>query len=516
MKTLLPLPFLLLAFTLYSQPGQLDPLFGINGMTITHFNGYSAEANSMALQSDGKIVLAGIGTTDNDQDIIASRYLLDGQLDETFADNGQFTFSISSFRDRCYGVTVDDSDHIYFTGYTNSSNFQSKGFIIKLDSNGSFDSTFAEDGVWVSELPNTDEDFREIIIQPDQKILIAGETEILGEPEHATLIRLNQDGSLDTDFGTNGRASALVPNGYNPTFAALNNDGTIVTGGFVLESNNTNTLLAKFDQDGNIDLSFGLDGVHVDTYAIEEFARSIAIQADGKLLIGTGSNGSTGRDFGMTRYTQNGLLDIDFAEFGRVTTDILSVSNTAHSILIQEDGKIILSGFLGITPNHDYAIARYEANGDLDESFGFGGKVITDTGMDDLSFTSALQEDGKLLCAGNTKNNSGESSFSIARYFTKMETATNNIPVEIADFEIFPNPTNNLFTISYFLKKTTNVSIELLSPIGQHLKSLLKDEKINQGINTLEVDLSENFTAGIYFIKIQSSTGAQLKKLVLE
>ena len=427
MKSIQTILILLVTNFLYSQAGNLDTSFGDEGKTITGFEQFSAEANSIIVQSNGKIVLAGTGISDSDEDIIAVRYLSNGQIDTDFADDGKFSVSISNFRDRCYDIEVDSLDNIFFTGYAFNENFESKGFVIKVNSNGEIDSTFGQNGIWLSQEIDTREDFREILIQQDGKILITGESVIFGQPTNCTVIRLNPNGTLDTDFGQNGIAKIEVPDSYNPQFAKLNSNEEIITGGFLLD-NSTNIILCKFNQEGESDMSFGTNGVAIDNSALDEFARDIAIQENDKILVAIGITTASGRDFGLVRFNIDGSLDNNFGINGRITTDFSQTSNTAHTIIIQDNGYIILGGFLGITPNHDYALARYDSLGNLDNSFGNGGKVITDFGLDDLAFTSTIQSDGKLLCAGNSKTIDDNSSFSVARYFTQTETNTVDIP----------------------------------------------------------------------------------------
>jgi uncharacterized delta-60 repeat protein len=515
MKSIQTLLLLLITNFLYSQAGNLDTSFGDEGKTITEFEQISAEANSIVVQSNGKIVLAGIGISDSDEDIIAVRYLSNGQIDTGFADNGKFKISISDFRDRCYDISVDSLDNIFFTGFTFNENFEPKGFVIKVNSNGEIDSTFAQNGIWLSQEPDTREDFREILIQQDGKILIAGESVIFGQSANSTVIRLNPNGALDTDFGQNGIAKIIVPDSYNPRFAKLNSNEEIITGGFLLD-NSTNIILSKFNQEGESDMSFGTNGVVIDNTALDEFARDIAIQEDDKILVATGITIASGRDFGLVRFNTDGSLDTSFGSNGKITTDFSQTSNTAHTINLQENGHIILGGFFGITPNHDYALARYDSLGNLDDSFGNGGKITTDFGLDDLAFTSTIQSDGKLLCAGNSKTTDDNSSFSIARYFTQTGTNTVNIPDILNSIKLFPNPSNGKFELTFDLKKSSIISIDLLNINGMHLQKIVDNSFFSKGENTIDIDLNDNSSSGLYLISIQTERGIINQRIVIK
>jgi len=345
--------------------------------------------------------------------------------------------------------------------------------------------------------------------------LIAGKTEITGQPTSSLVIRLNSDGTIDNDFGENGIANSIVPDGYNPKFAKLNSKEEIITGGFLLD-NSTNIILIKFNQQGEIDLSFGVNGVMVDNTILDEFANSIAIQNDDKIIVGTGITNISGRDFGMVRFNQNGSLDTNFGSNGRVSTDFSLTSNTAHSVILQEDGKIILGGFLGTTPNHDYAIARYDTLGNLDVTFGNDGKVITDFELDDLMFASTIQSDGKLLCAGTAKTSDDFSSFSIARYLTQIETSTFDIIGNLNQLKVFPNPSDGNFSLSFELEISTSASISLFNSSGNLIQKIINNKKLIKGLNTIDINLKKKFGNGLFIMKIKTDEGSFYKKLIIE
>jgi len=515
MKTIKTFVLILFSCIVYCQPGELDLSFGNQGKTITTFEDFSAEATSIALQTNGKIVVVGTGFGDSHDDLIAVRYSTDGIIDESFGTDGRFILSISDFRDRCFDVTTDEFDNIYLAGITFNQDFDSKGFVAKISNDGTIDSTFAENGIWINPDNETNDDIRSIIIHSDNKLLIAGKTRFQFESDNIILIKLNTDGTYDNNFGNNGQVKVIAPDGYNPKFAAIDNEGNIVTGGFQL-SNSINVVLSKFDNDGNIDQTFGNNGIVIDNSQLDEFGRSLAIQNDNKILVGTGIANSSGRDFGLNRYEPNGDLDGTFGDNGKVSTDFQNTSNTAHSVIIQDDERIILSGFLGVTPNHDYAIARYDIDGSLDSTFGDNGKVITDFSLDDLIFTSIIDTDGKLLCAGNSKTNNDVSSFSIARYYTEMGTNTNDQLTNTNLINIHPNPSNGSFSIKFRRSNIKVIAIQILDIDGQIYQSINSEEVDQIKNEEIEIKLSNRIISGIYLVKIVTKNSSFCKQIVLQ
>ena len=140
---------------------------------------------------------------------------------------------------------------------------------------------------------------------------------------------------------------------------------------------------------------------------------SVAVQANGKFVLAGSARVDLHDDFALARYNADGSLDSSFGDMGKVTTDF-SRDEMGWSVAIQADGKIIVAGSVsaGGLPIRDFALARYNADGTLDKSFGGTGKVTTPIGSgDDAAFIVALQADGKVVVAGYSQND-----FALARY----------------------------------------------------------------------------------------------------
>ncbi|MEO1626184.1 MAG: T9SS type A sorting domain-containing protein, partial [Bacteroidota bacterium] len=220
-------------------------------------------------------------------------------------------------------------------------------------------------------------------------------------------------------------------------------------------------------------------------------------------------------DFGLIRYNEDGTLDQSFGTGGRVATDFFQSRNTAHSILLQEDGKIILGGFAGTNPNRNFAIARYDETGQLDETFGNSGKVSTDFGFNDFLFTMTLQADGKLLGAGHSVTANDASLFSIARYNTRTGTSVQDFIPSIDLVELFPNPSQGECTLWFESAQSTTAAISLINAKGQLVQNISDAHKIIEGVNQLDFSLADQMGAGVFFLKIATSEGTLFKKLIV-
>jgi len=143
---------------------------------------------------------------------------------------------------------------------------------------------------------------------------------------------------------------------------------------------------------------------------------SLAIQLDGKILLGGSCYNGSNDDFCIARFNSNGTLDTSFGSSGKVIQPIGSSNDYGSSLAIQSDGKILLGGNCQGVSNYDFCIARFNSNGTLDTSFGSSGKVIQPIGsFYDYGGSLAIQPDGKILLGGFCDGRSDE-DFCIARF----------------------------------------------------------------------------------------------------
>ncbi len=206
---------------------------------------------------------------------------------------------------------------------------------------------------------------------------------------------LLKDGDLDVTFGDDGMVTTDFGTESVGNAVAPQKDGKIVVAGAADVNEDSLFGIARYNVDGSLDATFGMEGT-VTTFFDEGEGQgnAIALQKDGKIVVaGTVDPGG----FGVARYNVDGSLDATFGTGGKVTT-IFTGSDEGNAIVLQKDGKIVMAG----TTSTDFAIARYNTDGSLDISFGTEGKVITDFGTIDVGNAIALQKDGKIVIAGTS------------------------------------------------------------------------------------------------------------------
>lgn len=288
---------------------------------------------------------------------------------------------------------------------------------------GDVDATFGKNGEVFGTRANSGYSAFDAALQPDGKIIAAG-----GGYGGMTAVRYLKSGLLDPAFGTNGRASTTfhenpIPGTDENSYAvALQKDGKIVMGGVSFVNGTADFALVRYTSAGIIDSGFGTDGkVLTPVGAGSDYLLDLATQPDGKILAAgyfSLSEGDT--NFALLRYNPDGSLDTTFGKGGKVTTSFGFGSDMARALALQKDGKIILAGSCQDIRGRHFAMVRYSGKGTLDKTFGKGGKVII---RNDYQYNQAnsmaLQPDGKILLGGYSTNPTGlrtPTNFAVMRF----------------------------------------------------------------------------------------------------
>ncbi len=392
-----------------------------DGKVVTTFGSTLITANKVIIQSDGKILLGGYSWVSGYSSFALVRYSADGTLDYTFSDDG-VQMNMIGKSSQVNDIALQINGKILVAGYSSVTDIQTEFAIARYNSDGSLDTEFSRDGIVTTDIVTAGmRDFGNYIaMQSDGKILLIGTAGL-----YFALVRYNADGSLDTSFSNNGVLISDVIS-YSPQCVAVQTDGNIIV--------TTAGTLLRYKADGSVDTSFSADGKVITDMMISPTGSGgnsmVVIQPDGKILV-AGTKYSTSNDFALARYNPDGSLDGSFALGGKVTTDFGSPSNPssdiARSLTIQADGKILIAGDGQTSRGIDFALARYNSDGSLDTTFAKTGKVITDFNSNwDQGNSVTVQSDGKILIAGNKVN----VGIALVRYNTDGTIDTSFSPPE--------------------------------------------------------------------------------------
>ena len=392
-----------------AEGGNLDTAFGAGtGKTVVDFEGDDV-ARDLAVQPDGKIVVVGdYGTGPTTSDILVTRFNGDGSTDPTFAGGKALQIDLGK-EDRAYAVALQSDGKIVVAG-VGQGNF----IVLRVLPNGNLDSGFGDGGVVATDFGRTEDRAFGLAIQSDGKIVAAGRTSVLPGPRDFALARYNPNGSLDASFGNGGTVRTDFGGDDRGEDVAIGPDGKIVVVGEQITPANANAV-ARYNANGGLDASFDADGkVITDFGPTRDFPYGVVVQPDGKVVV----SGETGGNFGVVRYGTDGQQDSGFAAGGRAITDA-GGDDQGRDLALQANGKIVVVGPGGAAA--DFTFVRYRTDGSLDRSFGSGGIARADFGNRDDANAVTVQSDGKILAGGASITTGGDFAFArVLRGFCRV------------------------------------------------------------------------------------------------
>ena len=414
-----PVPAAAQELTPQSTAGDLDPSFGVGGKVVTDFAAGDDAGSSVAIQPDGKILVGGKSTAQSDKpDFALARYNADGSPDSSFGLNGKVTTDFFDGADSVSGIAIQPDGKIVAAGSAVEPAVGLVFAVARYNPDGNLDPSFGSGGKTTTRFPEEAE-AAALALTPVGKIVVVGTSSALIHPKFA-LARYNSDGSLDSSFGTNGIVVNTIRTDANHARAVvLQPDNKIVIAGD--DSPAQKFALFRYNPDGSPDSGFGIAGAVISDVLLFSHANALALQPDGKIVVAGFGQTSLIKDiFALARHNPNGSIDGTFGDLGSARTVISTRHDDARALAIQSNGKILGAGFAGGAGDlfegfSDFVVVRYKPQGKLDNSFGSLGKVVTDFfGGSDAANAIALQTDGKIVLAGTAQSTTND--FAIARY----------------------------------------------------------------------------------------------------
>ncbi len=398
--------------SLRAASGALDTSFDSDGIATANIGG-GAYGNAMAIQDDGKIVIVGQYFNAINYDVFVMRLNANGTPDASFGGSGIVTKTVGPAEDNATGVAIQSNGKIVVVGYTNNG-AESDFLVLRYNANGTPDTSFSGDGMVTTNFDNTsafapfNDVAKGVAIQSDGKIVVVGKSDTVGgiRPNYDFAVaRYNPNGSLDSSFSGDGKVITPIRASHDDAnCVAIQSNGKIVVAGESVDSvGNRNFAVARYTTAGALDTSFSGDGKLTTVFSgFIDVAYGVAIEPSGKIIVAGGVNNGTRDFFGVARYLPNGALDTTFSGDGRLTTSFGSGDGQAFGVAVQASGKIVCAG----TGSGKIVVTRYHSGGGLDRSFGSGGIVTTPIGSSDSASAVSIQEDGRIVVAGQNYNGS--------------------------------------------------------------------------------------------------------------
>ena len=410
--------FTLLALSpgVLAAAGELDSTFDGDGRVTLDLGSSDEGAVDVAVQPDGKILVLGRAGTSS----VLARYDSTGALDTSFDGDGVLVFA--SLRGAALALQPDGK--IVVAG-TKQGNFAGDFAVARFNANGSFDASFDNDGLVAVDFANdSNDEGLGVALQPDGKIVVVGSSDANQALGTGTIVRFKSDGSPDDSFWNGGFASWCC-NPSEATAVAIQPNGKIVVAGWTTPGydrvHTRAMLVVRNRANGGLDSSFGGDGWVPAKLGVDAQAFDVALQTDGSIVVAGHAGDGSVSDFALARYTSSGKLDTTFSGDGKRRMDFSGGADEALGLVIQPNGRIVAAGFAA--PLHhpsdaDFGLARYRSNGSLDLSFSANGKqrVRFGTNDQDYGFAVARQADGKLVVAGQATLTPDQYDLGLARF----------------------------------------------------------------------------------------------------
>ena len=509
---------LLLAHALYSQPGSLDPTFGINGK-LKWSSDNPVLSKAIALPN-GKILTCAREEEANSQlNIILRRFTNTGMPDIDFGNDSYLKLDFSGFSSGSpvsvypLDMKLTPEGKILVAGNINRHNLNNPdsldAFVACLTIDGIFDTTFGTEGIVIFDNKDRIDNGAALGIFPDGAFVLWFLSHYANTPVECGLVKFLSNGTIDPDFGQSG-VQNLTNIVLNPGWLHLGvhkNDKIVLAGHLDAHTN-----YYQFNPDGTPDTGFGQNGhVLADHSNSLEQIRDVKTSADGKIVASGYAFLSGNVVFLISRLMPDGRSDSTFHQVGFILDPLADFDCETYSLLIQSDGKMIVSGYGILGFEQDWLIARYLNNGNLDSSFGSDGVIHTDFGGDNEgAYWSTLDYEHKLLAFGQAG-----SDYAFARYELGPDASAVNESNAAFPFQaqIRPNPLsrNEVLSLQVSVFKPGKCIAEILSLEGQLMQEF-RFETITEGDHKQGLQINPSIPAGLYIVRLNTPDGIRVLK----
>ncbi|NOY39354.1 MAG: hypothetical protein GXO95_03780 [Nitrospirae bacterium] len=379
--------------------GTLDTTFGTNGV-VTYDSGYGYDyGESVTVDSNGKILVAGTSYNGDDSDMTVLRINADGSPDTSFGTNGVVTYD-SGDHDYGYSVTVDSNGEILVTGYISNGGVSDMA-VLRFNADGSPDTSFGTNGV-VTYDSGYGSRGESITVDSNGKILVAGTSYNFSDSD-MTVWRFNTDGSPDTTFGTNGVVT--YDSGYGNDYGesvTVDLNGKILVAGTSYNGDDSDMTVLRINADGLPDTSFGIGSIVTYDSGYGDYGYSVTVDSNGKILVAGYIFNGADSDITVLRFNTDGSPDTTFGTNGVATYD----GGYGYSITVDSNGEILVTGYISNGGVSDMAVLRFNTDGSPDTTFGTNGVATYDSGDGHNAGKSVtVDSNGKILVAGTIYKN---------------------------------------------------------------------------------------------------------------
>jgi uncharacterized delta-60 repeat protein len=338
-----------------------------------------------------------------------------GDLDTNFSGDGKIIQSFEGISQSGYDVAVQTDGKVVVVGSRSNRSPDVDIVIARYNMDGSLDTTFSRDGLQVIKIGESTSTASSVAIQADGKIIIGGDT-CVGIACDLVLVRLNPNGSLDPSFGHGGMVTTDVSGKMNGCADVVVQGNRIVVAGYVAdtEKDTQENVVYRYRMNGSLDATFNMDGILLFHFGRYNNLSALKIYSGKIYVTGSTSMNGVGDDIVVARINNNGFLDPTFGDNGKVQTNLGGADFATDLVVF--NGKVIVVGGSYDAFNSKLAIIQYTAAGDLDPAFGRNGILKASLGFSGPFLQGVVVRDGKILAVGQTANLNDPSDALLVRF----------------------------------------------------------------------------------------------------
>ncbi len=496
-----------------------DPSFGINGHVTTSFKTLDSRITSILIQPDNKILACGSSFSGSSNRLALARFNADGTVDKSFGKDGKILVPVGSYMEYESNDIQLLPDGSIIVAVTNGKLSDQHIILLKFDIHGNAVEDFGANGI-VTAVFDQKSVVTSLAVQDDGKIVIGGKIyeDFSLDYTDFLIARFLPDGSADRSFGIDGRVTVnfgTATNKHVVSEDAVNSikiqpDGKILAAGFTFAepSNSTSDFaMIRLHFDGSIDDGFGKNGRVITNFGRGETAHSLKLLNDGKILL-SGIyyyNDDSAQKACIAKYNEDGRLDTEFGDGGKVITEFAGdfSSGFVFSSIWQSKGKLLISGYIN-NNDADLMLICYNADGTIDKSFGENGHIVVDLGGNETAYASASAQDGSVILGGSFQDKSHR-SFLVTKFKPIVAPV---FAVGDTSFSFGPNPFSKYIDIELNHKTKDPIVIEIMNITGDKITTLVPSNPCGDGCISERIVMPDTLSEGTYLLNISSGDAA--------
>lgn len=507
---LLSAALLLAGHSASAQIGTLDSDFDGDGIRIDSFdNNTSDVGQAVVVLPDNKVLVAGYAEIQGDKDIVLLKYNTDGSPDMAFSGDGKVSFNLGTgYNDVAHSLALQPDGKILIAATTDNASSSYSFVVLRLRPDGVADSSFGTAG-YVTIATGSSTAYADYLSVNNATGTIA----VGGSTSGAlTIYQLHADGSMDNNFGTAGRVTLTPPASYNYYMAELayGPDGKIVTSGQYYFGSDQQFYTNRLNTDGTPDQTFSVDGIVTTLFSngSHDNAYAMLVQADGKIVVGGYSTDGVHYSFAVLRYDTDGTLDLTFNGTGKNIITSPGTDGYVLGLAQASDGKYLLGGLVYASSAPRYAVVRLYADGRVDSTFGTDGLTLTNIHNVGFQQANAIAQapNGRIVQTGGAGKTITESNIATVRYLSGLHIGIQDLSTAPQGALIYPSPLQPTETLRYALATDERVTIQLYSLDGRLVQTLLTGQPRTAGAQSETLSIPDTLPAGAYILRLTAGT----------